>query len=219
MYCICILFIILVLFSLYSKHNQQKKYLTNKKHKEYFIGENDINKVITNKTNLDNDNDIPKLPPLPDYNALQAKMIKQNKPIIQKRTIVRSISNKCRFIPSHKDNKCDDPVYTKFSGASLGIGAKSIQCNGKKIMTSQAKAISLIKNGKIDRIQLTKKGNYYKKEPKIKIQGNAVARAVVKKGRLEKILLVNKGSGYKSSPQITIDPPNYFSYCNLCCSI
>ena len=89
MYCICILFIILVLFSLYSKHNQQKKYLTNKKHKEYFIGENDINKVITNKTNLDNDNDIPKLPPLPDYNALQAKMIKQNKPIIQKRTIVR----------------------------------------------------------------------------------------------------------------------------------
>ena len=207
------LFIILIIFIIYIKNKKQNEYL----YKEFFISENDINKTIADKTVNDAD-ELPSLP-LPDYNAIQSKMIKKNKPIIQKRTIVRGISNKCRFVPSHKENQCEDNVYTNFSGASLGIGASSIQCNGKKILNSRAKAIALINNGKIDKIQLIKKGDHYKKEPKIKIQGNAIARAIVKNGKVVKILLLNRGSRYKSSPQITIDAPNYYSYCNLCCSI
>ncbi len=49
MYCISILFIILVLSILYLKYNQQQKYLKKKLKKENFIVEKDISKVISNK--------------------------------------------------------------------------------------------------------------------------------------------------------------------------
>ena len=203
------IFLVLFIFIIYVKNKRQPQLI---QQNEHFI--NEIDKLIGNKMNDD-----PVIPPLPDYNSLQNQIIKSKKPIIEKRTVVRGVENKCRFIPSHTNSKCDDKVYTKFSGASLGIGAKSIQCNGKKILNNRAKAISLIKNGKIDRIIITKKGNHYKKEPKVTIEGTGIGRAILKNKQVDKILLLNRGNNYKSSPKITIEAPNLFSYCNLCCTI
>lgn len=214
MYCFCILFIILIIFILYTKYFKQNEHFTN-------IKSNDEKELLKDINNLTDEE--PKLPELPDYNSIQNKIIKRDKPVIEKRTVVRSMHNKCRFVPSHTATKCDDKKYKKFSGASLGIGAKSIQCNGQKLINNRAKAIALVDNGKIDKIQLTKKGNYYKKEPKVKIVGNckstAIARAIMKEGQIKNIVVLNKGKGYKSSPQIIIDAPNLFSYCNLCCTV
>ena len=65
-----ILFIILIIFIIYIKNKKQNEYL----YKEFFISENDINKTIADKTVNDAD-ELPSLP-LPDYNAIQSKMIK-----------------------------------------------------------------------------------------------------------------------------------------------
>ncbi len=190
-------------------------YYLNINYKEQFI--NDIDKVITEKMN-DIDSSV-QAPELPDLNKLQAQIIKQNKPVIEKRTYETGIMNKCKFIAGDKDNKCNDMVYTKFSGASLGIGSNTIQCNGEKMLKDRCKAISLIKNGKIDKIVITHHGEHYKKVPKVSIGGNAKLKAHMKGGKITKIQILNRGSGYKSSPQINVEAPNKFNYCNLCCTI
>lgn len=199
-----LLIIIVILIIWGSKHFKQR---------ETFI--NDIDKMLNDPSNRSSIG----LPKLPDYNKIQADIIKSKQPVIEKRTVVRSVENKCRFIPSHTSTKCDNKVYKKFSGASLGIGSKSIQCNGAKILNNRAKAISIIKDGKVNKIVITKKGNYYKTDPVVKIEGNAKIKAIMQDKRIAKIVIINPGSGYKSSPRINIAAPNLYSYCNLCCTI
>lgn len=190
-------------------------YYLNRNKKEYFI--NNIDKVITEKIN-DMGDDV-KAPELPDLAKIQSQIIKQNKPVIEKRTYETGIMNKCKFIAGNKDNRCNDTVYTKFSGASLGIGSNMIQCNGEKMLKDRCKAISIIKRGKLDKVVITHPGEHYKKVPNVKVTGNAKLKAHMKGGKITKIQILNKGSGYKSSPQIIVDAPNKFNYCNLCCTI
>lgn len=186
----------------------------NKDKKENFI--NDMDRVIREKVN--NDIDI-KAPELPDLGNIQYEIMKQRKPVIEKRTYETGIKNKCKFIAGNKDNMCNDTVYTKFSGASLGIGSNTIQCNGEKMLKDRCKAISLIKNGRLDKVIITHPGESYKKVPKVTINGNAKLKAHMKGGKITKIQILNRGSGYKSSPQIKVEAPNKFNYCNLCCTI
>ena len=64
----------------------------NKDKKENFI--NDMDRVIREKVN--NDIDI-KAPELPDLGNIQYEIMKQRKPVIEKRTYETGIKNKCKL--------------------------------------------------------------------------------------------------------------------------
>ena len=129
---------------------------------------------------------------------------------------------KCKFMPSFsKVYNCPEK-YPNHLGGVLGTNINNgMICNGQRINAQQAKAYCIIRDGKLDKIQLTKKGTHYKKNPKVKIIGsgsNAKARAILDKmGSIKTIKLLNKGQDYHESPKVIIEPPNGEAFCHMCC--
>ena len=102
----------------------------------------------------------------------------------------------------------------------MGVQGNNVMCNDKKIKNSRAKAIPIVKNGKIEEIIVTSSGSNYKKEPQVDIIGvgkNALAKANIENGKVKNIIVSNQGEGYTSSPKIEIDVPSGYVYCHLCC--
>ena len=141
--------------------------------------------------------------------------------------IINSISSMlsekpCKFVGSYKKKAKCPAGYKNFTGASVGIQGANMVCNNKQIQNSAAKAIPIVKDGKIQEIVITYSGNNYKKEPEITIIGDgnlASAQAIINNGKVVDINVNNQGKGYKSTPKIEISNPDGFAYCHLCCKI
>ena len=129
---------------------------------------------------------------------------------------------KCKFMPSYSESFTCPEKHSDHLGAVFGAKAGcGISCNGKKFSAETAKAYSVVRNGKVERIKLIAKGTHYFKPPKIKILGNgqgAKAKAILDKdSSIKYIKVISQGSSYKSSPKIVISSPDGYVYCHLCC--
>jgi hypothetical protein len=122
----------------------------------------------------------------------------------------------CQFY----EDKCPNG-YTSFGSFSL-IGESSLICGGNnKNNKKQAKAVPIIKNGKVIDAKILDGGSGYTENPKSIIVGNCKRNAkgeciIDDNGSVVAINITDKGHGYKSTPEIKIDNPSA-SECYMCC--
>ena len=116
------------------------------------------------------------------------------------------------------NEKCGDGY--KYSGAQFTMDGVRSNC-GNTSDGKEAKAVGLIKNGKIVSVVLQDKGSGYSQKPSITVKGgggkNADLNPIVnEKGEINEIIIVNGGDGFYETPDIYIDPPHISSACFLC---
>lgn len=130
----------------------------------------------------------------------------------------------CKFFPSINNSfKC--PKSHPFNtGASFGFDSDNITCNGESLRLKRAKGYAVLKNHKVESIQLLHPGEYYTDPPKVVLVGNCRRKAtayatITPQGTVDQVVVTDPGYGYKSTPKVHISKPTATLQCNMCCRV